>query len=164
VTRLERGGLAVLALLIVGVFLPSARRDSGVALGDRQTTTLMNAQSAAGPGLASAGSQATPTESGADRYFFQYHASASGVDVAIQQSGDGTTWATVYTFARNGPDEVWSAPTCGACLFRAFKLNTTTATATVILTMSGASVALAPSYTPTSTPTATRTPTVTPTH
>ncbi len=160
--RLERAALAGLALLVAAVFVPSAQRDEGVAVADKSSVTLMSAQTAAGPGLASATTATTPVEGGSDRYVFQFHASGSGADVQLQQSNDGSTWAVVHSFA--GLDEVWSTATCGACSFRPYKLNTGTATATVILTMSGASVALAPTYTATSTPTATRTPTVTPTH
>lgn len=157
--RAERIGLLVLAFLIVGVFVPRGGRE---LVADKSSVTLMSAQTAAGPGLASATTATTPVEGGSDRYVFQFHASGSGADVQLQQSNDGSTWTVVHTFG--GGDEVWSTPTCGACSFRPFKLNQTTASATVILTMSGASVASAPTYTATSTPTSTRTSTQTPTH
>ena len=38
-------------------------------------------------------------------------------------------------------DEIWITPTCGACIFRAFKTKTTTATATVTVTVSGSTIA-----------------------
>jgi hypothetical protein len=144
------GSLVLLALLV-----PRDRVDHS-ALAAGSAVTLMNAQTAAGPGLASATTQATPAEGGADRYVFQYHATGADVRTAIEQSSDsGSTWANVHTF--RGPDEVWSAGVCGPCLFRANKIYTTSETATVILTMGGAAVALAPSYTPTATPTTTPT-------
>jgi hypothetical protein len=149
------------AVALAAVFLPSRHEERALAAGS--AVTLMNAQTAAGPGRASATTQATPAEGGADRYVFQYHATGADVNTAIEQSNDsGSTWALVHTF--RGPDEVWSVGVCGPCLFRANKVYSSTETATVILTMGGGAVPLAPSYTPTATPTVTRTPTVTPTH
>lgn len=132
-------------------------------------TTLMNAQTAAGPGITSATTQVTPAETGADRYSFQYHATTTGITVVIQQSNDsGTTWANVHVFGPGGTDEIFNYPVCGACVFRAYKVDTTTGTATVTLTSSGSTVLYAPTYTATATftatPTRTRTPTATPTY
>jgi hypothetical protein len=155
--------LAVLALL--AALLPSPPRGGQHAVfAAGSAVTLMSAQTDAGPGNASATSRATPAESGADRLIFQFHSSAPGVDVVLQESCDGTNWTPIYRFGRNGPDEIWSTGAAGVCAFRPFKNDDTTATATVTLSMSGAGVAYGPTYTPTATPTATRTPTTTPTH
>lgn len=154
--------LGVLAL--VAAFLPSQRVEHS-ALAAGGAVTLMSNQTDAGPGFASATSQATPAATGADRYVFQFHSSASGVDVLLQESCDGgTNWGFIYKFGRNGSDEIWSTGSAGVCAFRPFKPNYTTETATVTLTMSGAAVPYAPSYTPTPTVTPTVTPTATPTH
>jgi hypothetical protein len=134
------------------------------AFADHTSTTLMSAQAAAGVGKSSVGSQVTPTEGGSDRHFFQFHGSTPGITVLIQQSNDsGTTWATVHVFGPGGQDEIWSTPTCGACVFRPYKLETTTGTASVYHSVSGATVGLAPTYTATATPTVTPTFTATPT-
>lgn len=136
------------------------------ALADKTSTTLMNAQTTAGVGLSSAIMSVTPVEGGYDRFSFQFHAAAIGVVVQIQQSNDaGSTWSPVHRFGPDLLDEIWITPTCGACIFRPYKLDTTGAAASVYLTTSGATVAYAPSYTPTPTATATltRTSTATPT-
>lgn len=134
------------------------------ALADHSSTTLMSAQAAAGVGKSSVGSQVTPTEGGSDVHFFQYHASAADVLVALQISLDGgTTWTQIHIFGSKGPDEVFYTPTCGACQFRPLKLSTTTGTASVYHAVSGATVGFAPTYTPTATPTVTPTFTATPT-
>ncbi len=74
--------LGVLAL--VAAFLPSQHEEHAV-LAAGSAVTLMSAQTAAGPGLASVSSSVTPAESERDRFIFQYHASASGVDGCSQR-------------------------------------------------------------------------------
>lgn len=153
-----------LVFIVIAIFSPDQPR----ARADHSSTTIMSEQAVVGPGTASVSSQVTPTEGGSDRHSFQYHATATGIKVAIQQSADGgTTWAQVYLFGPGGPDEIWSTPACGACIFRAYKIETTTETATIVHNVSGVTVPLAPTYTatvtPTVTPTSTNTPTVTPT-
>ena len=155
--------LASLALAVVAAaFLFTAHMPDGArtASADNTVTTLMSAVTDAGvTGASGVSTQVTPAAGGSDRYVFQFHSDVSPAPlVQVQMSPDGTLWATVYTFGQNGPDEVWSTPTCGGCQFQLNKLATTTAKATVKLTMSGPSVALAPTYTASSTPTATPTP------
>lgn len=144
---------------------------AGAALGDLNSTTLMNAQTGVGPGLTSVIAASTPTTGnlGSDRWSFQYHATTTGVKVRLQQSNDGgTTWVSIYTFGASA-DEIYSVPSCGACIFRPYKTAVTTGAATVTVTVSGTTIAFAPTYTATATatvtPTATstKTPTVTPT-
>ena len=138
----------------------------GAALADLTTTTLMNAQAAGGVGLSSVIAASTPTGSnlGSDQWSFQFHASAPGPIVQLQQSNDGgTTWAVVHTFGSAGViDEIWTTPSCGACTFRPYKTAATIATASVYATVSGTTIGFAPTYTATSTPTFTLTPTRTP--
>jgi hypothetical protein len=134
---------------------------AGTAFADLTSTTLMSAQTGPGPGISSVISAITPTTGnlGSDRWSFQYTASTTGVKVWLQQSNDGgTTWVTIHTFGVSA-SEIYSVPSCGACMFRPYKLKVTTGTATVVSTVSGSTIAMAPSYT--ATPTATITPTFT---
>lgn len=162
--------LGVVLLITAWLFLSPSPSDH-IVLADKTSTVLMSAQTWAGPGITSVGSQATPTEGGSDWHFFQYRSTnwPEVVNVAIQQSfNSGTTWVAVHLFGPGGPDEIWATGACGVCIFRAYKGEATTGIATVTHGVSGATVPLAVTYTPTATPTvtptSTRTPTVTPTH
>jgi len=151
-------GLGILAF----VFLPSPRRQDQTALANATATTLMNAQTVAGPGVASVWANPTPGDTGIERHSFQYVPSGIDARVKIEQSNDGgTTWTAVHMF--DGGSSTWDTPACGACKFRAWKVEATASNASVYHNASGIIVPLAPSYTPTDTPTVTPTPTKTPT-
>lgn len=139
---------------------------AGTAYADLTSTTLMSAQTLPGPGITSVVAASTPTTGnlGSDHWSFQYHATTTGVKVWLQQSNDGgTTWVTLHTFGASA-DEIWPVsglPSCGACVFRPYKLKVTTGAATVTSTVSGTTIGFAPTYTFTATATVTQTPTVT---
>lgn len=154
--------LAIAGIALLVMFLPGPPVPR-VALADRSSTTLMNASAATGPGAASIFTQETPTEGSGDHFVFQYRAGGPRANCVLQVSNDsGTTWSTVHNF--KNPDDVFAFPVCGACQLRAYALYAdSTNTNTVIVTLSGAAVALAPTYTATKTPTVTPTSTRTPT-
>jgi hypothetical protein len=141
-----------------------------IAIADRSSTTIMNAQTFVGAGLSSIYTAVTPAEDAASHFVFQYHG-GPGARARLEISNDtGTTWSTLYAFKT--PDDAFSYPVCGACQFRAVAdAASATATNTVLVTLSGAAVPVAITYTATSTPTftvtatftQTMTPTVTPT-
>jgi hypothetical protein len=150
----------VIALLVLLVYAGPDPRLERAVRADATVTTLMNAQSLAGPGLASVWANPTPGDTGIERHSFQYVPSAIDARVRIDQSNDGgTTWTQVHLF--DSGSATWDAPACGACKFRTWKLELTTSTASVYHNASGVIVPLAPTYTPTRTFTSTRTPTAT---
>lgn len=163
--------LACVGVLTVLVYTADDPRLESRADAAGAATTLMSVQTQSGPGLASVSTNPTPGETGAERHSFQYHASVSRIAVYIQRSNDsGTTWATVHVFTgsdthdRLGTDETWPTDglaACGTCQFRAYKPQTTVGTVSVTHVVSGAALALAPTYTNTPTATVTITPTVT---
>lgn len=163
--------LACVGVLTVLVYTAGDPRLEPRAYAAGAATTLMSAQARSGPGIASVSTNPTPGETGAERHSFQYHASVSRIAVYVQRSNDsGATWATVHVFTgqdthdRLGTDETWPTDglaACGTCQFRAYKPQTTVGTASVTHVVSGAALALAPSYTTTPTYTATITATIT---
>lgn len=169
--KLSIVSLAV-AVLTVMCYMPYERPVSASG----SAVTLLSAQTAAGASavyISTNTSAGTPTETGGERYVFQYVASTAGVPVNVEQSFDGASWAVIYTFGNHGLTETWSTPVCGsACRLEVRKTTTTVGTASVYVAVSGTgypitpantatATAVPPTVTPTRTPT--RTPTLTPT-
>ena len=153
------------AIAIAAALIPSSPRVEHAVLASGSAVVLMNAQTAAGIGQATLASAVTPAENGADAFTFALVTNGNAGRVQIEQSLDGgTTWIPAHQFPSGSTLEIWRAPSCGVCSFRANKLDFSTSTATVTATMSGTGVAFAPTFTPTKTPTPTLTPTTTPTH
>ena len=149
----ERLALAVLAVLVLAVFIVPVRADKSVtALLTRATTT--------GPGTAIVSSSA---DAAGAAYTFQLsHLDGDGV-VNIETTVDGETWSIVGSLRQKG--DIVTRPACGNCAFRGNIAQCNSCVASVVATFSGTgSVAvLTPTATPTATPTTTPTATSTPT-
>ena len=131
--------LSLVAVLAMLAFAGSAQATA--------VSVLMNAQSAAGAGSA----VVTATGgTGVENFTFQYIVNVTGIPVTVPVQlelslDSGTTWAPVHLFGKaGGQSEIFTFPICGVCRIRANKLSTTTGTAKVVVSCSGAASCVAP--------------------
>lgn len=102
---------AVLFVVLVG---PSGEYHNGhlierIAIADRSSTTIMNAQTVTGPGLASIYTAVTPVEDPASHFVFQYKGGPGGQAQLEISNDSGTSWSALHVFGIG--EDVFQYPT-----------------------------------------------------